>query len=765
MSVDILVKYNEKYKNKRPVSSLIYLIEDGCDFVDSLDENVYVPYNCPSKLLKKSLTLGVSELLRTFTPDMYTYIEDSGLTENEDFERVLKVMKNFYLEDRIITGSLCEAKLLADLVLYIIKLDDKDETVIRNVIYLLSMHETDIRAVIERIFHLNEHDREFLKEPLLCEVKCKNADDLLDKLSDLTKERFIIINQYDKKCELSATRPPYIWEISRRAWKSLLEQVEDASLDLKHFRNLTVVQIDKFLTNFEQAVPELKELCKKDSLAITCVINDFKYQDFVLNSYTEYQEAMRNSIVSYALANDKVRFMQLITNRADLLHANREATKILMQEKVYTECLDINTMRVDDFLFLGKWTIEKWTGYKDIDVMLDMPEFSAIVGASDNYVHFMCTAKKQNLVNLDAYMELKEEHLLPKSLRKVEKLVQELNGRKLSEVHSEYFNGTDIGYRMLIKLICLCGLEEAKKVRTLWEAYLVTEVYDGVDCAPLINLEELIEMKKQIVDQSSVGELIKEFPEHVDDMILKGVADVCSTFDSSELNKDVSDYFDYVLREWFQDSLYDKLYSPDSFRYEIEQEILQEEMDLWRQNLKHHSHNFVAEEISTFEEKMMLHRKLNTGCSYKQDRSVCLSVMDATKKLIAVYHCGDCIGIATLRMTKIGEPFSRDTFLHNEIALYLSDITFASDISLDIKRDATKCLFVLAMQKSCSLNYVLLLARSYLDKDLDISLQKATLKIFNNKSRNPIQYFEDNYYRCSWDAKQEYYKSTIGYIK
>ena len=767
MSLEQLIELNEFFGEDRPKTSLVYLADHDYDFVRTLPASVEVPSGCPSALLKRALEKNLQQKLIGLSQGCLEFLESDCSEDNDDsLMAKLQTMKLLYSESNKMLLEMLSEGYLHDFLVFINSYDEnKKALVIKNLNLMFELNSSSWDTLAERIFILNAHDKEFLKEPLLSEIPCTDAFDLLGMLKDLTKERFTIIRQFDKKNNANSLRPAYIWRIGKSTWKQLCDGVDREVFDLDKFRNLNTDQIEKFMCNYENASQELKEMCKKDSLAITCVINDFKYENFVLNSYADNQTALRDSIVAFAMANDKIRFLQLITNRSDLLYVNRHSTKLLMQEHVYKNALDINTLRVEDFMRLSKWDFTDWPEYLEINELLSAEEFNALLGKPRQYVHFMCESKRNNSTNLDAIVELFADNLLPKSIPKSMALARELNGHKLSELYEELFYDTGIGYRNAIKLITLCGLENAKAVRNIYDANLIFEYAKTVEDVGRITLEEALKYKNELLEQEYMQPYVSKYTSYVEEMLRIGLLDVLNAYMRTNMDECTFTYLEDLIQQWAEGRLLEETYSIENLGYELEYPLSKEQIELWRTNITETLGAFTVKEIDSFEEKMFLSYKLNTRYSYKADKSIALSVMDATKKLVAVYHHGDCVGVATLRLTKGADNFVKTIHTEKELMLYLSDVTFASNIGAEVEMNSLKVLLRLALQKSCTLNVILALAEKYATYGIGVEMQKVSAKIFNNRSRNPIQYLEDNSYRGSWDSLKAYTHSTFRWIK
>lgn len=766
MSVEQLLQLNEKYKENRPKASLIYLAECDYEFVKELADDIEIPLHCPTNLLKSALKSGYHSFLKYLPFQLLEYISESAKITEHNLGENLKLIKLLYDKDARMSLDAVQCNMFEDLLEFINTSQNNFEIIIDNLYYLYKLNGKKWDHLLERVLLLNKHDKEFFKEPLLSEIKCVDAEDLLVKLPNLTKERFAIIRQFDKKCDLNSVRPTYIWQISKTDWKNLNEVIENYELQLNLFRGLTVEQISKFIENFEQASQKLKELCKRDSLAITCIINDFKYEDFVLNSYMDDAKALRDTIVAYALANNKTRFLQLITNRSDLLHINRQATKLLMQEEVYTKCLDINTMHIEDFSLLSKWEFTDWPEFKDIDIMLNMEEFKAALGKPKQYVHFICESKRKGFVNVEAVEELYIDDLLSPSIAKAQALAQQLNGRKLSEIYNEVFLNTGIGFRTVIKLITKCGVARASEARSIWDAYIILDEFQENQIVFDFTMSSLLDERKNVLLQHpGIKEYQEKYTDKFDEMIQNGIVEIIDAFNTGNVDENVKIYLNHLIDEWYKNQLEDFIYSRENMLYELEYDLPMEVIEEWKYNSEITIDKFTVKEVASLEERMLLCHKINTRYSYKTDKSASLSIMDASKKLLAIYHQGDCIGVATLRLTKLGTNPAIDMSNKRELILYLSDVSFLSDIKYEIKINALKMIIRLALQKSCSMGCILALVKKYGDYNLGIDTQKTSSTIFNNKSRNPIQFFADNQYRGSWDSLKTYTQSTFLWLK
>lgn len=766
MNMEQIIKFNEQHKEARPKSSLIYLAENDFDFASQISDERNLPTRCPSKLLKLALENNLETMLLKISYASLDYINNSDLCNPENIGPTLKIVGLMSEKNVTIVNTLQSKGLLNDVVNFIRDFDTKYDIAIDNLYYLVKINTESIETLISRITLLNAHDKEFLKEPLLREMECEDALDVLNRLSGLTKDRFNIIKQYDKRSDLSSIRPAYVWGISRSVWKNFTEVIDKYELSLNSFKSLTVEQIEKFLENFEKASEELQTLCKKDSLAITCVINDFKYQDFVLSSYMDYQQELRDSIVAHALANDKVRFLQLITNRSDLLHQNKQATKLLMQKDVYTKFLDINTMHVDDFATLGQWEISDWPEYKEISIMLSSDEFIALLGKPKQYIHFMCECKRKNCVNIEALNELFENKLLPKSTTKAVTLAQKLNGKLFSEVYTENFGVSRIGYKNAVRLLNLCDIKQACQVQDVYDVALVLETFKDVIYSGDFTMDNLLEEKGDALLQNPKMQTYKErYGDAFDTMIHNGLADVLNMFIMTKVPDEVYSYLEKLLDIWKQGELCEDIYSSNNMRYELESTLPENTIAEWRHNVEQTLGEFTVREIDSFEEKMFLCCKLNSRYSYKNDTGIALSIMDATKKLIAVYYHDDCVGIATLRLTKVGSGASQGAKTQNEFIVYLSGVEFAPEIGPRLEKEIITLMFRIALQKSYDTKCLLVLEKSYGERDLGIEMQKTSMKIFNNRSRNFIQFFNENKYRSSWDSLVTYTNSTVMLIK
>lgn len=572
--------------------------------------------------------------------------------------------------------------------------------------------------------------------------QCDTWDEVYNLLKSVTKKKIKLLNDFNEYSSVKGV-PKHFLNLKDNSVNWIVEHVKQGDMLKNHVMSLTDVDILNLIENYDAASSELKELCKKDKLALFSIINNYKKESLVLDCYMKDMGAMRNGVMSYAIKYDKDIFLQNVSNNLNIVYMYLTASSIILDEHIYSCALDIDTVPHEDFSKLLSVTIDNNQPLLKLESTFTWDEFLQLLGKEEPYVLFADLLKKEGIFSTEIFNLFYDKQLL--GGLDIQKLIDILKEGDIIIRYSQAIPSRVIGLRTFLKLLQYFPDTEISKIEYPYEARIMSDY-----CDQFSTKEECINAK--------YNEICEKWSNLQDEYLIRsGIADVFAyLYESKEVKEDILAYVNKILEGLRTGDFYDHYLSKERMEMELDYK-LETVSSTWLNTLEVSNEFLVAREIDTPSD-ILHYTTYPVTCkySYKQlDKG--LSILDTTKRLICVFKDNDCIATAVMRYSSAVEHKDDKPFP----VIVLSDPAFSSNINARDRRLSTNLLIKLATVKANEVGALLCVESGYRNETLEAHLNRFKVFIYNNWSESPLQLVQGTYSNEDWHAVKRYVKMSV----
>ena len=608
---------------------------------------------------------------------------------------------------------------------------------VNNVIFPVK----DIKVVLDKLtndkyyFGLVQYLSKYFQVDLtqLLDVNCKEVLTFLNKIY-IEKIKTLLPEDEDKYSEVMF---------------DILKVVKFDNFDLKHLRGFyNNVTVDFFNENI-------------DTKAYLNVSSNNKYQDLIVKANYFF-----NDLIIFAIQNKKYAFLDLLSEKIEILNACVERNSLLLKKNVYSEMINLNEVNAKDILDLAKLSgVGNYFEFINKVTPKELIELVKLSNTSFTKLYSLLTCKVDNkllvlkqLKNLSNY---DEEVFEEEPIKMVAKRLSENN---FAQLKSQY--QYDVSFDTLLTVISLPEtfdtiLKETSRETELQFIYRNRETIDltkslSDNLNDYLNTDSDCKALMKLLDLSQT--FIALHKDTINDFCINGNASIVMTYYRNRKSNNDKERTAAILTiakaEMANEFKKFKFYDIDK---ELEYKLSENELQQWENNLDIKNNKFSVYETYSFNDIMLIGEKPGHTCMNYRDgmyNGCLLANFDSNKKILFAKINGKIVGRAIVRLTK---SIDSDKVVKNKVsfldveqeAVELSETNneclalfverpYFAHINDEMIGAIKKTFCQLIKNKAKSMNAIFVASRDYYGCDL----KEASKKIFISHTKNGVQYMD-----------------------